>query len=297
MKLTQILLDSELPIRELTAEEDKKLKEVLLEIYTDVYAVCEKNNFTLMLGGGTCLGAVRHKGFIPWDDDMDLNMFRNDYDKLPSALEAMFPGKYDLIGGGYKGDYKSPFIKIGKRGTHLKTIYDLENEFPCISIDLFPIENIPQNRFNRLIHGTLCNFFYYVAICSKLYQRRDCMFTKFICTSKHGYYKMSLRFFIAKFFNKKSYTMWYKRFDLIAQKYKNLLTEYTSVPSGRRHYFGEIQKKTDILPVQECTFQDYSAKIYNNYKKYLTGLYGKNYMILPPESKREKHFIVSISFI
>lgn len=296
MKLTQILLNSGLPIRELTSEENRKLKETLLEIYQDVYEVCEKHGFTLMLGGGSCLGAVRHKGFIPWDDDIDLNMFRNEYDLLPAALEEMFPGKYQLVGGGCNGDYQYPFIKIGKRGTCLQTIYDLEKEYPCISIDLFPVENIPQSLVKRVIHGILCNLFQYIALCLKLYQRRSCMSTAFICSSKIGYKKIRWRFFVARIFDGKSYVEWYKFFDMIAQKYKNILTEYTTTPTGRKHYFGEIQRKDDILPVINCLFENIDAKIYKNYKKYLLDLYGESYMDLPPETEREKHFIVSIRF-
>lgn len=296
MRLTQILLNSGLPIRELTSEENRKLKETLLEICKDVYAVCEKNNFTLMLGGGTCLGAVRHKGFIPWDDDMDLNMFRNEYNLLPAALEEMFPGKYELIGGGYKGDYRVPFVKIGKKGTLLKTIYEIDNERPCIYVDLFPIENIPRNTFIRLIHGVACDVVYFIAICAKLYQRRNCMFTEFICNSKKTYKKIKLRFLVGKLFNGKSYMDWYRKFDLISKKYSSLKTEYTSIPTGRKHYFGEIQKKDDILPVIKCLFQDIEANICRNYTKYLTSLYGDDYMTLPPENERECHFIVSIDF-
>ena len=66
----------------LTEEESKDLKQMLLIMYKDIAKLCDENNITFMLGGGSCLGAIRHKGYIPWDDDLDLMMFRRDYEAL-----------------------------------------------------------------------------------------------------------------------------------------------------------------------------------------------------------------------
>ena len=89
MNLTGLLLHSSLPVRELSESESSQLKRTLLEMYRDISFACEKEGLTLFLGGGSCLGAVRHKGFIPWDDDLDLNMLRMDYDMFPAALEMI----------------------------------------------------------------------------------------------------------------------------------------------------------------------------------------------------------------
>ena len=67
-------------VRHLSDEELEKLKHVLLEIYLDIQAVCDKYGLVCMLLGGSALGAVRHKGFIPWDDDLDIGMPRDDYE-------------------------------------------------------------------------------------------------------------------------------------------------------------------------------------------------------------------------
>ncbi len=87
MRLTDLILKSKLTVREITPQESSKLKFVLLEIYSDILKVCKKNKLTCFLAGGSCLGAIRHNGFIPWDDDFDLLMLRQEYDKLPQLLE------------------------------------------------------------------------------------------------------------------------------------------------------------------------------------------------------------------
>lgn len=69
-------------LRELSSEESAQLKNAILDIYKDVAALCDKYELTYMMSGGTCLGAVRHRGFIPWDDDLDIMMPRADYNVL-----------------------------------------------------------------------------------------------------------------------------------------------------------------------------------------------------------------------
>ena len=79
---------------ELSDDERYKLKQCLMEIYQDITFICKKYNLTFMLGGGSALGAVRHKGFIPWDDDLDLMMSREDYNKLIKVFPKEVGDKY-----------------------------------------------------------------------------------------------------------------------------------------------------------------------------------------------------------
>ena len=74
-------------VRELSEEEQRSLKSCVLEMFQDVLAVCKQHNISIMLGGGSALGSVRHQGFIPWDDDLDLLMPRRDYDRFASVFQ------------------------------------------------------------------------------------------------------------------------------------------------------------------------------------------------------------------
>ena len=94
--LNEIARQSDL-FYELTDKERDALKKCLLSIYIDVKSVCDKYGLTLMLGGGSVLGAVRHKGFIPWDDDMDISMKREDYEKFLKIAPGEFPKDYTIL--------------------------------------------------------------------------------------------------------------------------------------------------------------------------------------------------------
>ena len=81
-------------MHQLSAEETEAIKKIVLETTLDVVAICEELGIPYMLGGGSALGAVRHQGFIPWDDDIDLNIPRKYIDRLLDDVESRYPDKY-----------------------------------------------------------------------------------------------------------------------------------------------------------------------------------------------------------
>lgn len=104
-------------IHQLSQEEIEKIKKIVLEITVDVVALCEEMNIPYMLGGGSALGAIRHQGFIPWDDDMDLNIPRAEIDRLLDAIEDRYPEKYEVEAPLRTPGYLSSFIQIHRKGT------------------------------------------------------------------------------------------------------------------------------------------------------------------------------------
>ncbi len=296
MNLAELILQSSLPVRELTDDEAAKLKQVLLGIYKDLLHACQKHGLTVLLGGGSCLGAVRHNGFIPWDDDLDVMMPRADYDRLPTILQQEFGDKYSCTGPNISEHFNTPFIKLGKRGTVFTTIYDLPDAEHEIAIDIFPIENIPDSRLLRLWHGFWLNLLQYIALCINLYAGRTCYATQVLRSSKEGRRKINHRLRIGHIgswlFN---YERLYAFCDRFAAKYTNRNTHDVTIPTGRGHYFGEIHPREDFFPATEHTFEEVQAPIPHNSDAYLRKLYG-DYMQIPPLSKREKHSIVKLQF-
>lgn len=296
MNLAELILHSSLPVRELTESESEQLKQTLLEIYKDVLYACQKHGLTVMLGGGSCLGAVRHNGFIPWDDDLDVMMMRADYDRLPEVMRQEYGDKYTYMGPNISDHTNTPFIKLGKRGTIFTTIYDQPDAQHEIAIDVFPIENIPDNRLLRLWHGFWLNLLQYIALCICLYKGRNCYATQVLRASKEGRKKINKRLHIG---HVSSWIFDYSRLyafcDRLAAKYAKRETKDVTIPTGRGHYFGEIHPREDFLPAVKHVFADIQAPLPHNYDAYLRKLYG-NYMQLPPINKREKHSCIELKF-
>lgn len=118
----------------------KELRDILLEVLDDIDAFCRKNGIPYFLFGGSLLGAVRHQGFIPWDDDIDIAMPREAFDRFIACYES---DVCDLVWHGNRKTYFYPFAKV----CHRKTIL-VENRFPAttlgVHVDVFPIDTVPD---------------------------------------------------------------------------------------------------------------------------------------------------------
>ena len=292
MALTEILLKSGIPFHEITEEESKRLKLTLLEMYQAIFGVCEKNRLSICMGGGSCLGTVRHKGFIPWDDDLDLNMFRADYEKLPQILQEEYPGKYKIVGPGYSEKTPYNFLKIEKVGTSIKTMWDDKDEHHGVGIDIFPIDTVPKSKLLRLFHGVRLNFIFYAAICTRLYQK-PVIAHEYMMRNSEGKKTLRARKIIGFFLSWRKYYKWNELGDKIASK--NYKSDFVTIPTGRKHFFGELHKRDVFLPYKKSIFENAECYLPNKSDEYLTSLYG-DYMQIPPPEKREKHFIIELDF-
>ena len=125
----------------------RKVQLTELEILEKIDEICKKNNINYFLIGGTLLGDVRHKGFIPWDDDIDIGMLREDYEKFINVcLKNGALGKdYYLHCNESDDDYFIPFIKVKKNNTTFaeKNIENI-NTHKGIFLDIFPYDNVPK---------------------------------------------------------------------------------------------------------------------------------------------------------
>lgn len=133
--------------------ERKKLWAIELDLLTEVDRICRNYNLKYFAFGGTLLGAMRHKGFIPWDDDIDLAMHRNDYEIFCKVAPYELASYMFLQSAYTEKDYGAPHIKIRNSQTTGATKYDFEFGYnKGIFIDIFPIDRIPddESEFKRM---------------------------------------------------------------------------------------------------------------------------------------------------
>lgn len=123
----------------------EEVRHVQLGVLAEFDLMCRSHGLTYYLAYGTLLGAVRHGGYIPWDDDIDVMMHRQDYDRLPSVFEAAAPVHLSLGSPNTRAGWPFPFIKIGDDRTQLEE--PLEDPLPlAVNIDVFPLDTLPSAR-------------------------------------------------------------------------------------------------------------------------------------------------------
>lgn len=298
MKSYKALLNSlsnDTLLRQLNDDEVIKLRHVFLESYLDLVQCCERHNLTIMLIGGTAIGAVRHKGFIPWDDDLDVAMTRDDYEKLKQVFDKELEDKYILSAPNYKSNANNRFpMMLVKDTLFVEAGNSPEDEASKIKIDIFIIENIPDNVIVRYIKGFWCMCLMFMASYEETYEKNSQELKIYMCKTKEGKKIYERRIRLGRLFSFYNFQKWMNIVDS-AYQYKKK-TKLMGIPSGRGHYFGEIRPRDTFIPVSKGEFEGVSVNLPGNPDDYISNLYGADYMTLPPIEKRERHFILDIKF-
>lgn len=280
-------------LRELTEQESTALKKALLDMYVDIARLCEQNRLTVMLCGGSCLGAIRHKGFIPWDDDLDLLMPRNDYEQLIHILEQGALGDdYEFNTPNPKTDAKNVFLKIYRKNTKNIDIYSDTEYFPQgISIDVFALDAMPRTRIGQQFKGFIANGLQFISIVVLYAQYPSKHLNEFMSLDPYMRRRYRLKQGLGKIFGIIPHRYWVWWFDrFVACEREDLPL---GIPTGRKYYAGEIFPREVYMPAREAEFEGIKVYIPNDYDPYLKNLY-RDYMQLPPVEKRERHFIVKL---
>ena len=269
----------------------KDLQEKLLDMMKEIDRICQKENIQYFVTGGTFLGAVRHKGFIPWDDDIDIGMDRKNYEKFLSKLKDNLPSNFKLD---YytNNDSEVPWVKIldYKVIQTDNTIDNITIE-QYLFIDIFPFDNIPDNKILRNIFRIQI---YFKTIKLRLAKSR------WLSKSTNQIFAKKFKNLITKIINMKifdnflNYRKVLGQYDKLIKKYQNKETKMISditVDYKLKKIFRECIDRDKAYQIVNYDFEDTQFKGMKDYDTYLTKIYG-DYMKLPPENERiAKHFI------
>lgn len=277
---------------EMTDADIEKMHQVILEIYDDLYKVCKKHSIKPIAGGGTALGSIRHKGFIPWDDDMDLNFTRADYEVLKKVFKEELGDKYDLLAPGYQDGANCFVMRLMKKNTTLLNMIDYASPYPTgIYIDITPIDYAPNSVIMQKIKGGIADMLRFISYSVYWKQYKSKTLEEFMMSSEgKSYYKV--RMITGTVFSFFSCEKWFKIFDNFI---KGKESKYLTVAAGRKKYFGEIYSKDIFFPLKTTPFEDKEIYVYNDMDTYLKTLYG-DYMKIPDAKDREKHLCLKLDF-
>lgn len=280
-------------IHKISESDVKRLQKTLLEMMDDIDMVCRKYHLTYFLCGGSALGAVRHGGFIPWDDDMDLVMPRRDYDLLEKYMYKEFPDRYWVQDVRTDSRYDISSMKIRKKGTRCVEVLDSEPEKAGIFIDIYPLEDTYDNSFLRVAHGYLGEAFLFVCSCVRLRGKKERILKSLEDPKSLRVVKKKLA--IGSCFSFLSLIRWLRVTEKILSCCHRPDSKYVSIPSGRKHYFGELYTRQSFFPPRKIGYDGHSYYIMNDPSEYLEKLYG-DYMTIPPEKDREYHGVLELEF-
>ena len=250
---------------------EEEIKEVELGVMDYIHNLCQKENINYSLAYGTLLGAVRHKGYIPWDDDVDISLKRDEYDKLYQAVLRDNDPIYKVASWENDARYPYPFYRVYDARTVYENNY-IENDIDLgICVDVFPFD-------------------YYADVNKEMAKldtyRRLSVYTLYGIHSKNAGLKNIIRYLLVLVFRLTRVKTWNKKMNILSMQAND---------SDSIDYLMENKRtstkfeKTLLDKVMDSPFEDRIYKIPEASHQILSAIYGDDFMEIPPVEKRVKH--------
>ncbi len=253
-----------------------EIQKVEFELLNNFIKVCEQLNISYFLVCGSALGAVKYNGFIPWDDDIDVALYRNDYEKFIKEAPKFLPD--NLFVQNFHSDEFFPQIYSKLRNSDTafieKSVSDLDINHG-VYIDFFPLDGYPENKF-------LC----------KMLEFRKKVYVNLLSTAFLPP-ENKIKFFLYKF---KRLIRVHKHTRYIAGKYEKMISKYNTDNSDIICNHGNWQGKLDYSPKfyfddgVNAQFEGLPVRVPKEYDKYLSKKYGDYMSDLPEEEKKGHHY-------
>ncbi len=260
----------------------QQLQEVELGIFKEVVRICDKYQLTYYMSAGTFLGAVRHQGFIPWDDDMDMRMPRPDYEKLLEVIQKELPAPYATRHFYFDKNVHRYFCRVENTKVHVHRNHTVHGQDSNAWIDIFPLDGMPDNK-------VLFKLRKFHLLYRKMWMQLS-VFDEIVDVKKKRAWYEKIIVFLALHTPIQKCLSWEKMRD----KLDKALKSYDVSKSKYYMNFMSAYKFKDIIPKEiygKGALYPFETEMFNgpeNYDAFLKILYG-DYMKLPPEDKRGKH--------
>lgn len=277
--------------REYNNEILKKLQGVELEILKDFIKLCDENDLEYFGIAGTGIGAIRHKGFIPWDDDIDIALPRSDYDKFLKLAKEQFEDKYTVVNAEEFKNYPLMTTRLMKKGTKFRefALKDIDCELG-IFLDIYAFDNMSDepNELNKQARDA---WFW-----SKLMILRRLPFPviPFKGIKKNVVHGICWIIHWVMVILRISPEFLYKKCKEACTRHNNIDTKIIGYLCSTSPYSNMIEK-SKLYPLKKLQFEDIDLNFPNDINSFLISQFG-NYMELPPKEKRKNHFPFELDF-
>lgn len=267
--------------RELSLEEIQKIE---LEILKYIHELCEKNNIKYFLDYGTLLGAVRHKGFIPWDDDTDISLAREEFEKLYDVLKKENHEHFKLISNEIDSRYPFNYYRVYDNRTYRDS--NLKNKEIQLGtcVDVFPYDGYITDREDE----KKIKFYY------KMKKLSSYSFNG-IKNEGKSFFNNFIRCILTFIVGFTDTQKWNKKIVQICKKYKNTIGGFSAL-TIMPNYNRKVIKTEWLYDTIDMEYEGILLKVPRNYKEFLVYEFGENYMIPISPSEitngKDKNYIV-----
>ena len=253
-----------------------QIQEKELEILLEVDRFCKDKGLRYYLAGGTLLGAIRHQGFIPWDDDIDICMPRPDFEDFIRTFKAR--RSYYHLESNLNKKFYIPFAKIFNLNTKVNMKLSHSETSGHLWIDVLPVDGLPANMEEvKKIYGK----------CDR-YRRILSISEANVEESKTTFKKWAKILFLQPVIKLYGIEKVVQKLDQIGRRLPYESSSYVGIVTWGLYGAGERMLKSEFEKATEVEFEGYKFPAFSCWDSYLHGLYG-DYMQLPPAEKRQTH--------
>ncbi len=250
---------------------------IQLSMLLEIDRVCREENIEYYLLFGTLLGAVRHGGFIPWDDDIDIGVMRKDYDRLLECLgHALDPSRYHVQYASINPKVPTPYAKLRAKETEFREQgRSYKSIHSGVFLDIFPLDDVPDSNILRN-HQRTMYFLTHFPRRVKL----DGYRTRF--TLLQGIYERRAK--------QADSTLWKKNLNAMTRFKQDSSELVIAYPAARSDYDSAFIKRSDLGPATDIDFCGFQVMAPKANVKVLEDSFG-DYMAIPPKEMRRGHFL------
>ena len=260
----------------------------LVEILADIDRVCRQNNLQYFLGGGTALGAIRHGGFIPWDDDMDLCMPRADFNRFVPLFRATCGDRYWVHSPNDPDTHGITMSRVRLKGTSVRDRNDFHEPECGAFVDIFIYENTFDNLILRTLHGTGSLALGLLVSLRKFWMDRAFL-KALVLGNPAAERSVRLKSFLGFFVSWLPLDTCIHLSNGWNRLCRNGSSRFITCPGGRKHFFGQLAPRKEFATTRDITFEGLSVKVGSGIVEHMIRLYGEDYMTPPPDANREQH--------